>query len=355
MANKMKCVTVSAFGDEDDVLNVVDDYPKPELKPGSGLMLVRVQACSTTPGDWRTYSGKADVIRNPAFPYIPSQDVCGVVEEVDGDCKFKVGDCVIGTWSLKAFSDIPCGGMAEYALVDPKMAVIKPANLSAVEGAALANSSVHALLAMRKAHVKRGERVLVIGGSGGVGSSLIQIVKDVGASYVASVSTDEEMMKSLGVNRNVNYRKQAWWDIADFKANKFDVILDCAEGIKAWKNCKPVLKSGSKGGRFIAVGDIDPDMGLHHWHQLLGLLGSTLWRQSWTFILRPLTPSYSMFLGTPTGEVLAEVCKLAEAGRLKVILDPSSPFPFTTEGTRAAHRLQGSGRAHGKIVVQISE
>eukprot|EP00172_Hildenbrandia_rubra_P001759 Plantae.Rhodophyta-Hildenbrandia_rubra.ctg23505.p1 GENE.Plantae.Rhodophyta-Hildenbrandia_rubra.ctg23505~~Plantae.Rhodophyta-Hildenbrandia_rubra.ctg23505.p1 ORF type:complete len:354 (-),score=40.25 Plantae.Rhodophyta-Hildenbrandia_rubra.ctg23505:1068-2129(-) len=345
----MKCVTVSAFGEVNDVVNVVTDFPKPELKPGSGQMLIRVHACSTSPGDWRTMSGSTDAVRKPKFPYIPSQDVCGIVVNIDGDGKFKVGDCIVGTWN-----SIATGGMAEYALVDPKLAVKKPTNISGIEGAALANSAVHAMLALRNAGVKSSDRVLVIGGSGGVGTSIVQLLRDAKVSYIASVSTDEALMKSLGVDRNVNYREQAWWDVPEFKCDRFDLIIDCAQGLTAWKNSKSVLKTGWNGGRFLAVVMDNPAQEFHSYATLLSWFASILFRKSWTWLCRPFVANFEMFLGAPRGESLSQLFKRVEEGRIKAVLDPKSPFPFTTAGARAAYLLQASTHAHGKIVVEIS-
>ena len=96
----MKCILVTDYGTIDDIVNFSNAHPKPILKEGSKQMLVRVLSCSTSPGDWRTMSGSVDAVRKPDIPYIPSQDVCGIVEQVDGECDFKAGDCIVGTWIL---------------------------------------------------------------------------------------------------------------------------------------------------------------------------------------------------------------------------------------------------------------
>ena len=127
------------------------EHPRPVVKRGSGKLLVRVLTMSLSPGDWRTLNGSASLVRHPKFPYVPCHDVCGAVVEVDPELAapgFKVGDSVIGTWDMMA-----SGGLAEYALVDPKLTVLKPEGVSAVDAAALANSAGHALEAVRHAQV----------------------------------------------------------------------------------------------------------------------------------------------------------------------------------------------------------
>merc|ERR1719322_2302539 len=138
--------------------------------------------------------------------------------------------------------------MAKYALIDSKYAIKKPQCISPLEAAALANSSVNAMLAIRDAGVERGHRILVIGGSSAVGIGIIQLAKDAGASFIATTTTDEELVKSLGADMVIDYRTQNWWEDMDFKSNPFDKIFDCAEGFSAWLHAKDdgVLKTGGK-------------------------------------------------------------------------------------------------------------
>jgi NADPH:quinone reductase-like Zn-dependent oxidoreductase len=167
----MKAALASGYGEPAEVLTVQPDgKPRPTLGPDAkDTLLIRVLACSLSPSDWRTLSGDARLLKKPAaFPYVPGGDVCGIVEEVHPDeAEYKVGDVVIGSWTL--FGE---NGLAEYYLLDKKMATKKPEGMSAVEAAAMANSLVHAHQTFLQAEVKAGERVLVLGGSGGMGSIL---------------------------------------------------------------------------------------------------------------------------------------------------------------------------------------
>ena len=150
----MRSVLAKSFGRPEDVLYMAAEHPRPVLKHGSGKLLVRVLTMSISPGDWRTLSGSATLVRNPAFPYVPCHDICGVVVEIDPASKksrFSVGDTVIGTWDMMA-----SGGLAEYALVDSNLAVHKPDDVSTVDAAALANSAGHALEAVKHAEASFG-------------------------------------------------------------------------------------------------------------------------------------------------------------------------------------------------------
>ena len=275
------------------------------------------------------------------------------MEEVDGNCDFKPGDCIVGTWSFAAL-----GGMAEYALIDSKYAIRKPDCVSPLDAAALANSSVNAMLAIRDAGVERGNRILVIGGSSAVGLGIIHLAKDAGASFIATTTTDEPLVKSVGADMVIDYRKQNWWEIKDFKSAPFDKIFDCAEGIGAWMHAKDdgVLKTGWKGGCFIGVVADNPTFELHSmWDIARELTPMMLGRPIWTTIFSPFVPKFKMLFGAPRDSSLAELFKLVVEGRIKAVLDPNSPFPFTEEGAKAAYTLQASRHAHGKIVIQISD
>jgi NADPH:quinone reductase-like Zn-dependent oxidoreductase len=351
----MKGIVANAFGVADDVLTESLDIPRPRLKPGSDQLLVRVLACGLTPGDVRMLSGEGDLIKKPraGFPYIPGLDVCGVVEEIDplsDNSLFQVGDSVVATWSL--FGE---GGMAEYALVDATMAAKKPECVSAVDGAALANSAGHALTIVREAAIRDGDRVLVLGGSGGVGTSVIQLVRNAGATFVAATSTDESLMKELGVDCFINYREQDWSDVKELQLHPVDVIIDCAVGRRAWNNPRrrTVLKGGKDGGRFVAVVLQDWEIEMHSYMQLPLFLLPPLWRQIWTSIRRR-QPRYKMHLEGPNGEVIDEVMKRVESGKLKAVLHGSRSFPFTETGVKVAFGLMETRCAHGKVVVQMT-
>jgi NADPH:quinone reductase-like Zn-dependent oxidoreductase len=144
---------------------------------------------------------------------------------------------------------------AEYFLVEETLVEPKPESINFIEGSAIADSPVNAMLALEDAAFKPGDRILVIGGSGAVGGSIIQMARTKGASYIAATSTAADLVKSLGADEVIDYRNQAWWEVQDWKEHPFDIIFDCAEGRTAWQHaCKSkVLRGGRKGGRFIAI------------------------------------------------------------------------------------------------------
>lgn len=294
-------------------------------------------------------SGDGALIKTPkdGFPYVPGLDVSG--EVVEAASPFEVGDQIVATWAGAAFG---VGGLAEYAAVDAANAVRKPPGVDYVHAAALANSACHALKALRAAGVHPGDRLLVLGGSGGVGSAVVQLARtaEFGASFVAATSSDTALLTSLGVDRPIDYRREEWWSLDEFVARPFNVIIDCAEGQSAWYRIQRggVLKAG---GSFLAVV-------LNEWH-----IEVTRWWHLFVVMLPPLGRQilsrlgsfrYSMYLGSLDGSILAEVIALAEAGKLTAVLDPSGPFSLSTEGAVAAFELLRSRRAKGKIVVNVA-
>lgn len=177
-----------------------------------------------------------------------------MVEEIaEGEKYLKVGDTVVSQF------DQNWGGLAEYALVkSSNCARGPPARLSPAEAAGLSSSGASAVNISR--YVKQGDRVLVIGGSGGVGTFLVQLARARGASFVAAVSTQVALMRELGVDRAIDYREEDVWTSAEFQeeGNRFDVVFDLVE--KGWDRVtseegrkRPILKTGREGGRFVTT------------------------------------------------------------------------------------------------------
>lgn len=249
---------------------------------------------------------------------------------------------------------MPVGGLAEYMAVPTNQAVKVPDTLDAVQAAAMPNSAMTAMLVVRAAKVKEGDRVLILGGSGGVGTSLVQLAKDAKAGFVAATSTDEALLTSLGADRVIDYRETNWWEDAAFKAEPFDVVVDCVGWRDEWKEAARhrVLKSGWKRGRYIVVASTDkPEF--HSIWQGVKMFVPVLWRSGWTS-LNWFRPGYSLVISDPALKDFDELAELVKTGRLKPVLEPKSPFPFTLDGVKSAFELQASKHAHGKVVISMS-
>lgn len=350
----MKAVVASGFGEPDAVLSF-SEVPPPPAPTGHNLR-VRVVAASLTPGDYRMLLGDASAVKKPraGFPYTVGGDVAGEVLAVGASpaaAAFAVGDRVVATWNGVCGE----GAMAEQALVDARVTVPLPAGLAPREGVALVNSGCHAVLAVREAAVKAGERVLVLGGSGGVGSLAVQLVRRAGAGYVAATSTQGEMLRGLGVDRVVDYREEDWAAVSEFREQRFDVVIDCAQGRSAWENpgLASVVKNGKEGGRFVAVVGDDWYVEVKSLLQMPGVLGPGIMRQLRSSWSGGKVPRYRFFLGSTPRETIAEVMRMAADGEIRAVLDDRSPLAFDEKGVKDAFNIMIGRRAHGKIVVEM--
>jgi len=169
---------------------VATDVPAPTLGGATKAaaprktkkLLIGVRACSLSPSDYRMLSGDCALVKTTRVPFVPGGDIAGVVLESESD-EFATGDAVIATWG-PFFGE---GGLAERAAVDATLAApfFPSDRLGFVEAAALANSAPRALVAVEQ-FVRAGDRVLVLGGSGGMGTMLVQLAKRAGASRVVA-------------------------------------------------------------------------------------------------------------------------------------------------------------------------
>jgi len=367
-AETMKAIVNTHFGAIDDVLRMDPTHPRCNLADSQpGEMLIKVLACSLSPGDNRNINGSASFIRKCQFPWIPGHDVCGeivAIRDDDADAKqhFAPGDIIVTTSSQVLMK----GGLAEYALVESAHAAKKPPNLRPAAAATLGSSAQRALQAVRQVKVGSGHRVLVLGGSGGFGSFVIPLLKAKGA-FVVTTSTQDSFCRELGADRVLNYENYneddvssqsqcCWWKMDEFRGTqKFDCIMDCEPDRKGnplgWSLCHRVLKSRANGGFYLAVSMDDPDANMQSLGDVVGHMVPMLWRSIKSSIPFSGIPKYRLLLATPERSDLAEVMDLVDAGKLNVVFDEGSPFPFTQDGVlRAFHRVN-SKHAHGKVSI----
>ena len=373
----MKCIQADGFGSEEVLHEAHVDMPSLPEKAGHGKLLVRVLAVSLSPSDYRTLSGDGRVVKNPSFPFIPGGDLVGQVVDLDplvesgpqsadaprrhgqpwdGKRKafyFRKGGRVAATWDLYGK-----GGLAEYCLVDAKLAVPLDDSLGLddVTCAAMTNSPAHAAAAVRRANVKKGERVLILGGSGGVGTIAVQLVRNAGASFLAATSTDTALLERLGVDMAIDYTTTRWDEIAAFVDEPFDVIIDCAEGYSAFRRAakSKVLKKGSHGGRFIALVLTTWHLDIKSVWQLFKFFVPVIGRVMASLVTRWWKPKYVMHVTSANNLTLARTVEELTRGDYEMVIDRNSPHPFTEAGVRDAYRLHTARRGKGKIVIRVA-
>ena len=215
----MKAIVYRRYGSP-DVLRL-EEVPKPDVKDGE--VLVRVRAAAVNPLDWHLLRGVPYIVRPSSGWFtpkrnIPGVDVAGVIETVGRNVtEFQPGDEVFGEKSRSC---------AEYVCGPEKLFMRKPANLTLEEAAAVPVGAATALQALRdKGNVQPGQKVLINGASGGVGTFAVQLAKSFGAEVTAVCSTPNlDLVRSLGADHVIDYTRQ------NFTRSKerYDLIIDNA-------------------------------------------------------------------------------------------------------------------------------
>ena len=210
----MKAVVAADYGPPEQYS--VAEVPVP--RPGPGQMQVRIAAASVNPADVRLPGGEFRDVVQAQFPYIPGIDFAGTVTEVsEGVAAYAVGDEVFGTAVprvLRAMAgtrpSVGSGAMAEYAVVEADTPLIthRPKGLPAADAAALATAGQAALAVARAAEVRAGERVLVVGATGGVGTALFPLLAATGAYVIATATeADKDVVRALGASEIIGYQE----------------------------------------------------------------------------------------------------------------------------------------------------
>jgi NADPH:quinone reductase-like Zn-dependent oxidoreductase len=298
--------------------------------PDDDQVLVRVEAAGVNRGDWHATTGLPYIVRAAEFGVrrptvaVRGTDVAGTVEAVGRDVRrFRPGDAVFG-WADGTF--------AEYAVARADQLAATPSRLSAIQAAAVPTTAVTALQAVRDtAGVQAGDRVLVVGASGGVGSFAVQIARAFGAEVTGVTSTRNlELVRSLGATHVVDYTTR---DVVD-AAERYDVVIDAAgsHGPSSWRRILTpsgtlVLIGGPK-GRWVG-----------------GMVRSATALVLSLLVSQRLAPLFS----TPRATDLAAVAELVTSGDLTPVLDRT----FTLPQARDAIRHVGAGHTRGKVVIAI--
>lgn len=320
----MKAITHDKYGDF-DLLVVRDDVSKPTVKDGD--VLIRVRAAGLHIGDCFGVRGYPLLMRMETGlmkpnPGIPGFDVAGLVESVGKDVmRFKEGDEVFGTCH---------GSCAEYVSTGADKLALKPSNLSFGQAAALPTSALAALHGLRDvAKVQPGQKVLIIGASGGVGHFAVQIAKSSGAEVTGVCSTaNVDMVRSLGADHVIDYTRE---DFAE-GGPVYDVIFDNVEN-RALADVRRaltpsgmlVLNSGTGASGFaLAVRLLKP------------LVVSLFAKQT-----------LKRYLSVPNEKDLGVLKELAESAKLTPVIGKTYPLAETPQALRY---IEG-GHARGKVVI----
>ncbi|MFJ9011931.1 NAD(P)-dependent alcohol dehydrogenase [Streptomyces canus] len=314
----MKAVQITGFG-RADVLRV-NDVERPA--PGAGEVLVSVEASSVNGHDVIVRSGELKMVSGRRFPIGVGLDFAGIVAATGAGVEgYRVGDRVWGMVHPRRRHSV--AGAAEYVVVSTERVAHAPADLSSVEAAALVVAGSTALIALRDSvHVADGERVLVRGAAGGVGTAAVQLAHAMGG-HVTALARDRhaELLTDLGADEVLDHRSTA-----SEQMGPFDVIVDT---VGTELHC--YRSRLAKGGRMVTVG-LSPSA-------LAAIAASSVHgsRRIRTFSANPETP------------VLREVAGHVTSGALRPVID--SVYPLAD--IAAAHRAFERGGVVGKHVVTV--
>jgi NADPH:quinone reductase-like Zn-dependent oxidoreductase len=310
----MNAIRIHSYGGPEVLL--YEEAPRPQLRDSE--VLIRVHAAGVNPLDCKVRAGELKEIIQHKLPLIPGWDVSGVVEEVGaGVSQFKRGDEVFAM-----ANPTRDGAYADCIAVREATVAMKPKSLYHVRAAA---TPVSALTAWRSlfdlGHLQSGQRILIHGGSGGVGHFAVQLAKWKGAYVIATASTkNQELLRKLRADETIDYTSQKFGDVV----HNVDIVLDTVGGEtqeRSWR----VLK---KGGALISLVQPPSD------------------QKASQFGVRGMMCSVQ-----PDGAQLSKIAELIDSAKLKPTIDRVLPL----REARRAHELSQNGNIRGKIVLRVKD
>jgi NADPH:quinone reductase-like Zn-dependent oxidoreductase len=321
----MKAISHTQYGPPD--LLELKEIDKPT--PKDGQVLVKVQAASLNQYDWHFLTADIFLVRLYAGLFKPKRtmlgvDIAGRVEAVGNNVKqFKPGDEVFGDTSAAGG-----GGFAEYVCVPETALALKPVNLSFEESAAVPMAAVTALQGLRdKGRIKPGQKVLIQGAAGGVGTFAVQLAKVFGAEVTAVCSTrNMEQARRLGADQVIDYTKE------DFTkgGQHYDLIF----AVNGYHPLSAYRRALAPQGIYVMAGGSTAQI------FQAALLGSWMSRGG---------KKMGALTAKPSQKDLLFLKDLLEKGEVKPVLDRHFPLAETAE----AFRYLGTGHARGKVVVKV--
>ncbi|MEA2903853.1 MAG: hypothetical protein QOI12_1240 [Alphaproteobacteria bacterium] len=332
----MKALVLRKHGGLDD-LDLVDDHPVPQA--ADGHVVIRVRASSFNYHDVFTMRGMPGI--KVPLPVVIGLDMAGEIAEIGpGVTGWRAGDRVLVNPINKTkglMGEMLDGGMAEYCLVAAEQLVAMPDGVSFEQAASLpvAYGTAHRMLVTHQT-VKRGERVLVLGASGGVGTGCVILAKLLGAEVIACASSAEKLarLKEMGADEVVDYTKTDWskWAVEKYgkpQRRSYDGGVDVVINFTGGDTWHPSLRCLKRGGKLLVCGataGYDPKEDLRYvWSFELNIIGSNSFYD----------------------EDLKALMALIGAGKIKPVIDKVLPLSEAREGLR----LIQDRAVIGKVVV----
>lgn len=311
----MKAIQINSYGGR-EVLEINENASKPI--PAKGQVLVEVYATSINPIDWKVRAGYLKEMVPLQFPATLGGDFSGVICEVgEGVTNFKVGDEVYGQCGILNGGS---GSFAEFAAANALKILVKPKTLDFTHAAALPLTGISALQALEDhIHLAKGQKILIHGGAGGIGTIAIQLAKALGAYVATTVSADDkDYAQSLGADEVIDYKNEAFEEIL----KDYDAVFDTVGGETTDRSFRVLKKGGI----------------------IVSMVGQTSME---------LAKKYGVVaIGQNTDanpERLNRLAKLVNSGEIKAYIDKFFPL----EQAKDAFEHLEKGHPRGKVVLRI--
>jgi NADPH:quinone reductase-like Zn-dependent oxidoreductase len=323
----MKAITIHRYGPP-EVLEL-EEVERPA--PKDDEVLVHVRASSVNPRDWHLVRGLPYVarpqlgLRRPKWDR-PGSDLAGVVEAVGASVtRFRPGD--------EVYADVESGGFSEYAVVPESRLARKPANLSFEEAAAVPLAAITALQGLRFGGIEKGQKVLIVGASGGVGSFAVQLAAHMGAHVTGVCSTrNVELVRSLGAERVIDYTERDVVKVGE----TYELIVQLG-GEQSPRELRRALEP--KGTLLLSSGESK------------GRWVGPIWRILAAVALNPFVGQrIAPFMAKADAGDLEELTELIEAGAIRPVVERTYPLAETPEAMRQIE----TAHTRGKLVIAVS-
>ncbi len=333
----MKAFIVKKYGKNESLH--LTDVSEPTIKENE--VLVRVHGAGVNLLDSLVRNGEFKIFLPYKTPFVNGHDMAGMIIKVGAKVsKFKVGDEVYAR-----VGDHRIGTFAEQIAVQQNDLALKPTNLSMEEAASIPLVGLTVWQALVEiANLKKGQKVFIQAGSGGVGTFAIQFAKHIGA-YVATTtsSANTALVKKLGADLVIDYKTQDFATIL----KDYDVVLHSSRDAKVLEDSLKILKPG---GTLVSLtgpptAELAKELGLAWYFQIImNLLSFSVRRKA-----KKLNVNFKFLFMRADGKALGEITKLIEAGTIKPIVDKVFQFKQTNEALAYVE----TGRAKGKVVIQV--
>lgn len=327
----MKAMLIKEYGENAKFES--SEVAKPKLQ--TGHILVKIAASSVNTVDTMIRKMGKDLPLSPEAPAILGMDFAGTIEAISADVEgYKVGDEVYGC--AGGLANLP-GTLAEYIVADHKLLAHKPKNISMREAAALPLVAITAYEGLIRAGIKAGQKVLVHGGSGGVGHVALQLAKQFGADVYATGGGEKQMaiIERLGATA-INYKTE---DLAAYvdkytDGAGFDIVFD---SVGAGNLTKSFEAAALNGNIATTVSLVELDLSPAHFKGLSLHV---------VFMLIPMLHNYKR---EAHGEILSKLAQIIESENLTPLLDETN---FSLDEVDKAYARLESGKAIGKVVIE---